>query len=78
MRERDALDYLLVAVVTILTAVHVPPVDVLRRETVAVAHETGVAALADLLFDVRVGVVLLALLGVFILLVVTGTVPVRE
>lgn len=78
MRERDGLDYLLVVVVAILTAVHVPPVAVVRRETVRIAHETGVAAVVDLLLDVRVAVVLLALLGLVILLVVTDTVPTRE
>ncbi|WP_251341240.1 hypothetical protein [Haloplanus halophilus] len=78
MRERDGLDWLLVAVVAILTAVHVPPFHVVRRETVELAHETGIAAVVDLLVDVRVAVVLLAVLGLAILLVVTDTVPTRE
>ncbi|WP_049935378.1 hypothetical protein [Haloplanus natans] len=78
MRERDGLDYLLVVVVAVLAAVHIPPYAVARRETVELAHETGIAAAADLLLDVRVAVLLLAVLGLAILLVVTDTVPVRE
>ncbi|WP_251329623.1 hypothetical protein [Haloplanus pelagicus] len=78
MRERDGLDYLLVVVVAILTAVHVPPFGVVRSETVEIAHETGITAAVDLLLDVRVAVVLLALLGLVILLVVTDSVPTRE
>jgi hypothetical protein len=77
MRERDGLDYLLVVVVAILAAVHVPPYAVAKRETVELAHETGLVAVANLLFDVRVGVVLLAVLGLAILLVVTDSVPTR-
>jgi hypothetical protein len=76
-RDRDALDYLLVAVVAVLVAVHIPPYRVARRETVELYHETGLAALVDFLFDVRVAVVLLALLGLVILLVVTDSVPTR-
>ena len=78
MRQRDGLDWLLVVVVAVLTAVHVPPFYVVERETVELAHETGIAAAVDLLLDVRVAIVLLALLGLFILLVVTDTLPVRE
>jgi hypothetical protein len=78
MRERDGLDYLLVVVVTVLAAIHVPPIAVLRRETVELAHETGIAALLAILLDVRVAVFLLALLGLAIVLVVTDTIPVRE
>jgi hypothetical protein len=78
MRERDGLDYLLVVVVAILAAVHIPPYAVAKRETVELAHETGIAAVATLLLDIRVAVVLLALLGLVILLVVTDTVPTRE
>jgi len=78
MRQRDGLDWLLVVVVAILTAVHIPPFDVVKRETVELAHETGIAAVVDLLLDVRVAVLLLALLGLVILLVVTDTLPVRE
>ncbi|WP_299335849.1 hypothetical protein [Haloplanus sp.] len=77
MRERDGLDYALLVVVAILTAVHVPPYAVAKRETVELAHETGLVAAATLLFDVRVAVVLLALLGLVILLVITDTVPTR-
>lgn len=78
MRERDGLDYALVVVVAVLAAVHVPPYAVAKREAVEIAHETGIAAVVDLLVDVRVAVVLLALLGLFILLVVTDTLPTRE
>jgi hypothetical protein len=78
MRERDGLDYLLVVVVAILAAAHVPPIGVIERETVELAHETGVAALLDVLVDVRVAVLLLALLGLLILLVVTDAIPTRE
>jgi hypothetical protein len=78
MRERDGLDYLLVVVVAVLAAVHIPPYAVAKRETVRIAHETGLVAAANLLLDVRVAVVLLALLGLVILLVVTDTVPTRE
>jgi hypothetical protein len=78
MRQRDGLDYLLIVVVAILTAVHVPPYAVAKRETVRVAHETGIAAAVDLLVDIRVAVVLLAVLGLAILLVVTDNVPTRE
>lgn len=78
MRERDGLDYLLVVVVAVLTAVHIPPYAVAKRETVEIAHETGLVAAANLLFDVRVGVVLLAVLGLAILLVITDNVPVRK
>jgi len=77
MRERDGLDWLLVAVVAVLTAVHIPPYPVAKRETIELAHETGVVALADLLLDVRVAIFLLAVLGLFIVLVVTDTLPVR-
>jgi hypothetical protein len=78
MRQRDGLDYLLVVVVAVLAAVHIPPYAVAKRETVRIAHETGLVAAANLLLDVRVAVVLLALLGLVILLVVTDTVPTRE
>ena len=78
MRQRDGLDYLLVAVVAILTAVHIPPYEVAKRETVELAHETGLVAAANLLFDVRVAIVLLAVLGLVIILVVTDTVPTRK
>jgi hypothetical protein len=78
MRERDGLDYLLVVVVAVLTAVHIPPYAVAKRETVELAHETGIAAVVDLVVDIRVAVVLLALLGLVILLVVTDTMPTRE
>ncbi|AXG06143.1 hypothetical protein DU500_06620 [Haloplanus rubicundus] len=78
MRQRDGLDYLLVAVVAVLAAVHIPPYAVAKRETVELAHETGIAAVIDLVVDIRVAVVLLALLGLVILLVVTDTVPSRE
>lgn len=78
MRERDGFDYLLVVVVAVLAAVHVPPYAVAKRETVEIAHETGLVAAADLLLDIRVGVVLLSVLGLVILLVVTDNVPVRE
>lgn len=78
MRERDGLDYALLVVVAILAAVHIPPYAVAKRETVELAHETGLVALADLLLDVRVAVVLLAVLGLLILLVVTDTIPVRK
>jgi hypothetical protein len=78
MRERDGLDYLLVIVVAILAAVHIPPYEVAKRETIEIAHETGIVAAANLLFDIRVGVVLLAVLGLAILLVVTDTIPTRE
>ena len=71
MRERDGLDYLLVAVVAVLAAVHIPPYAVAKRETVRIARETGI----DFVVDVRVAVVLLAALGLVILLVVTDTVP---
>jgi hypothetical protein len=77
MRERDRLDYALVVVVAILAAVHIPPYAVARREAVDLAHRTGLVAAADLLFDVRVAVVLLAVLGLLILLAVTGTLPSR-
>jgi hypothetical protein len=77
MRERDGLDYLLVAVVAVLAAVHVPPYAVARRETIELAHETGIAAVIDLVVDIRVAVVLLALLGLAMLLVVTDNVPTR-
>jgi len=75
MRQRDGLDYLLVIVVAVLVAVHVPPYPVAKRETIRIAHETGLAAAADLLLDVRVAVVLLAVLGLVIVLVVTDSVP---
>lgn len=78
MRERDGLDYLLVVVVAVLAAVHIPPYAVAKRETIRIAHETGIAAVIDLVVDIRVAVVLLALLGLVILLVVTDTVPSRE
>ena len=78
MRERDGLDSLLVAVVAVLAAVHIPPYAVAKRETVELAHETGIAAVIDFVVDIRVAVVLLALLGLVILLVVTDTVPTRE
>jgi len=78
MRQRDGLDYLLVVVVAILTAVHIPPYAVAKRETVEIAHATGIAAAVDLLVDIRVAVVLLALLGLLILLVVTDNIPVRS
>lgn len=78
MRERDGLDYLLVVVVAVLAAVHIPPYAVAKRETVRIAHETGLVAAANLLLDIRVAIVLLALLGLVILLVVTDTVPTRE
>ena len=78
MRERDGLDYLLVVVVAVLAAVHIPPYAVAKGETVRIAHETGLVAAANLLLDVRVAIVLLALLGLVILLVVTDTVPTRE
>lgn len=78
MRQRDGLDYLLVVVVAILTAVHIPPYAVAKRETIELAHETGLVAAANLLLDIRVAVVLLAVLGLAILLVVTDTVPTRE
>jgi exosome complex RNA-binding protein Rrp42 (RNase PH superfamily) len=78
IRERDALDYLLIAVVAVLTAVHIPPYSVAKRETIEIAHETGLVAAANLLLDVRVAVVLLGLLGLLILLVVTDNVPVRK
>ncbi|MFC7173034.1 hypothetical protein ACFQL0_06080 [Haloplanus litoreus] len=55
-----------------------PPFDVVKRETVELAHETGIAAVVDLLLDVRVAVLLLALLGLVILLVVTDTLPARK
>lgn len=77
MRQRDGLDYLLVVVVAILAAVHIPPYEVAKRETVEIAHETGIVAAANLLLDVRVAVVLLAVLGLVILLVVTDNVPTR-
>jgi len=77
MRERDGLDWLLVAVVAVLTAVHIPPYPVAKRETIALAHETGIVAAVDLLVDVRVAVFLLAVLGLFIVLVVTDTLPVQ-
>jgi len=77
MRERDGLDYVLVLVVAVLAAVHIPPYAVAKRETVEIAHETGLVAAANLLLDVRVGVVLLAVLGLAILLVVTDNVPTR-
>ena len=75
MRERDGLDYLLVAVVAVLAAVHIPPYAVAKRETVRIARETGIAAVIDFVVDVRVAVVLLAALGLVIMLVVTDTVP---
>jgi len=78
MRQRDGLDYLLVVVVAVLAAVHIPPYAVAKRETVRLAHETGLVAAANLLLDIRVAIVLLALLGLVILLVVTDTVPTRE
>jgi hypothetical protein len=78
MRERDGLDYALLVVVAILAAVHIPPYAVVERETVELAHETGLVAAANLLFDVRVAVVLLAVLGLVIVLVVTDTVPTRK
>jgi hypothetical protein len=77
MRERDGLDYLLVVVVAVLAAVHVPPYAVAKRETVRIAHETGITAAIDLLVDVRVAVILLAVLGLVMLLVVTDNVPTR-
>jgi hypothetical protein len=78
MRQRDGLDYLLVVVVAVLAAVHIPPYAVAKRETIELAHETGIAAAIDLLVDIRVAVVLLALLGLVILFVVTDTIPTRE
>lgn len=78
MRKRDGLDYALLVVVAILAAVHIPPYAVAKRETVELAHETGLVAAATLLFDIRVAVVLLALLGLVILLVITDTVPTRK
>lgn len=78
MRQRDGLDYLLVVVVAVLAAIHIPPIRVIERETVEIAHETGIVAVANLLLDVRVAVVLLAGLGLVILLVVTDTIPVRN
>jgi hypothetical protein len=78
MRERDGLDWLVVVVVAILTAVHIPPYPVARRGTIELAHRTGIAAAANLLIDVRVAVFLLAVLGLFIILAVTDTLPVRE
>jgi len=78
MRERDGLDYLLVLVVAVLAAVHIPPYEVAKRETIQIAHDTGIAAAIDFIVDVRVAVVLLALLGLFILLVVTDNVPSRN
>jgi hypothetical protein len=78
MRERDGLDYLLVVVVAVLVALHVPPYRVARREAIELAHETGIAAVVDLLVDVRVAVVLLAVLGLVIVLVVTDSVPTRK
>jgi hypothetical protein len=77
MRERDGLDYALLVVVATLAAVHVPPYAVAKREIVELAHETGLVAAANLLFDLRVAVVLLALLGLVILLVITDTVPTK-
>jgi len=77
MRQRDGLDYLLVVVVAILAAVHIPPYEVAKRETIEIAHETGIVAAANLLLDVRVAVVLLAILGLVIVLVVTDNVPTR-
>jgi hypothetical protein len=77
MRQRDGIDYLLLVVVATLAAVHVPPYAVARRETVRFVHETGVAAAVDLLVDVRVAVILLAVLGLVILLAVTDNVPTR-
>jgi len=78
IRERDGLDYLLIAVVAVLTAVHIPPYHVARRETIELYHGTGLAAAVDLLFDIRVAIVLLAVLGLVILLVVTDTLPMRN
>ncbi|WP_435069227.1 hypothetical protein [Haloplanus sp. C73] len=78
MRQRDGLDYLLVLVVAVLAAVHVPPYAVAKRETIRLAHETGVAAVIDFFVDIRVAIVLLALLGLFIILVVTDSVPTRN
>ena len=75
MRQRDGLDYLLAVIVAVLAAVHIPPYAVAKRETVRIAHETGLVAAANLLLDIRVAIVLLALLGLVILLVVTDTVP---
>jgi len=77
MRQRDGLDYLLVVVVAILVAVHIPPYAVAKRETIELAHETGIAAAVDFLVDIRVAVLLLAVLGLLILLVVTDNVPTR-
>lgn len=77
MRQRDGLDYLLVVVVAILAAVHIPPYEVAKRETVELAHETGLVAAANFFLDVRVAVVLLAVLGLVILLVVTDNMPTR-
>jgi hypothetical protein len=78
MRQRDGLDYLLVLVVAVLAAVHVPPYAVAKRETIRLAHETGIAAVVDFFLDVRVAIVLLALLGLCIILVVTDSVPTRN
>ncbi|MFB6103079.1 MAG: hypothetical protein ABEJ73_11000 [Haloplanus sp.] len=78
MRERDGLDYLLVLVVAVLTAVHIPPYSVAKRETIEIAHETGLVAAANLLLDIRVAVILLAVLGLVLVLVVTDNVPTRE
>jgi hypothetical protein len=75
MRQRDGLDYLLVAVVAVLAAIHVPPYAVARRETIEIAHATGIVAAVDLLVDVRTAVILLAALGLAILLVMTDNVP---
>jgi len=77
MRQRDGLDYLLIVVVAVLTAVHIPPYAVAKRETIQIAHETGIAAAVDLLVDIRVAVILLAVLGLVMLLVVTDNVPTR-
>jgi hypothetical protein len=78
MRQRDGLDYLLVLVVAVLAAVHIPPYAVAKRETIRLAHETGIAAVVDFFLDVRVAIVLLALLGLCIILVVTDSVPTRN
>ncbi|MFB6195334.1 MAG: hypothetical protein ABEI80_04120 [Haloplanus sp.] len=78
MRERDGLDYLLILVVAVLTAVHIPPYPVAKRETIELAHETGIVAAINFFLDIRVAIVLLAILGLLIVLVVTDTIPVRE
>ncbi|SDZ90994.1 hypothetical protein SAMN04488065_1164 [Haloplanus vescus] len=75
MRERDGLDYLLVLVVAVLAAVHVPPYAVVEREAVQLAHDTGIAALVSFLVDIRVAILLLAILGLIMVLAVTDNLP---